>query len=130
MKHESPIINGDGLYSRDFTYIDNVIQANQLAAITPGEKLYNSSTKHEVFNVAFGERTDLNQLFDILKENLTTYDSKIQALQTIHGPNRAGDIPHSLASIEKAKRLLGYEPKFSVRAGLREACGWYWENLK
>ena len=129
MQHEAPVINGDGLYSRDFTYIDNVIQANQLAAITPGDKLYHTATKHEVFNVAFGERTDLNQLFDILRENLSTFDPKIKELQTTHGPNRAGDIPHSLASIDKARKLLGYDPKFSVRAGLKEACGWYWENL-
>ena len=129
MAHEAPVINGDGLYSRDFTYIDNVIQANQLAAITPGEKLYTNAAKHEVFNVAFGERTDLNQLFNILRENLSTFDPKIKELQTIHGPNRAGDIPHSLASIDKARRLLGYDPKFSVRDGLKEACGWYWENL-
>ena len=130
MKHEAPVINGDGLYSRDFTYIDNVIQANQLAAITPGEKLYTTATKHEVFNVAFGERTDLNQLFDILQENLSTFDPKIKELKTIHEPSRAGDIPHSLASIDKARRLLGYDPQFSVRAGLKEACVWYWENLK
>ena len=130
MNHEAPVINGDGGYSRDFTYIDNVIQANQLAAITPGDKLYTTATKHEVFNVAFGERTDLNQLFDILQEYLSAFDSKITELKTIHGPNRAGDIPHSLASIDKARRLLGYDPKFSVRDGLKEACGWYWENLK
>ncbi|OFY51450.1 MAG: Vi polysaccharide biosynthesis protein VipB/TviC [Bacteroidetes bacterium GWF2_41_31] len=130
MQHEAPVINGDGLYSRDFTYIDNVIQANQLAAITPGEKLYTTATPHEVFNVAFGERTDLNQLFDILQENLATLDPQIKELKTIHGPNRAGDIPHSLASIDKARRLLGYEPQFSVRDGLKEACGWYWENLR
>lgn len=130
MAHEAPVINGDGLYSRDFTYIDNVIHANQLAAITPGDKLYHTATKHEVFNVAFGERTDLNQLFDILQENLSTFDPKIKELQTIHGPNRAGDIPHSLASIDKARKLLGYDPKYSVRDGLKEACGWYWKNLR
>jgi len=129
MQHNAPVINGDGLYSRDFTYIDNVIQVNQLAAITPSERLYAANSRSEVFNVAFGERTDLNQLFDILKENLSVFDPKIKELQTIHGPNRAGDIPHSLASIDKARRLLGYDPKFSVRAGLKEACGWYWENL-
>jgi len=129
MNHEAPVINGDGGYSRDFTYIDNVIQANQLAAITPDDKLYTTTTKHEVFNVAFGERTDLNQLFDILQENLSNFDSKIKELKTIHGPNRAGDIPHSLASIDKARRLLGYNPNFSVRDGLKEASGWYWENL-
>lgn len=130
MKHEAPVINGDGLYSRDFTYIDNVIQANQLAAITPQNQLYKTDTKHEVFNVAFGERTNLNELFGILKMNLSEYDGEIDKLKVIHGPKRAGDIPHSLASIEKANKLLGYDPQFSVKDGLNEACGWYWENLK
>jgi len=130
MKHESPIINGDGLYSRDFTYIDNVIQANQLAVITPQEKLYKKETKHEVFNVAFGERTNLNELIEILKENLSDFDAKINEVTIKHGPSRAGDIPHSLASIEKARKYMGYNPKFSVKEGLSEACRWYWDNLK
>lgn len=131
MKHESPVINGDGFYSRDFTYIDNVIQVNQLAAITPTERVYKADdSKHQVFNVAFGERTNLNELVEILKENLSLFDAKIKDIEILHGPNRAGDIPHSLASIEKAKELLGYDPGFSVKDGLKEACGWYWENLK
>ena len=130
MDHESPIINGDGLFSRDFTYIDNVIQANQLAAITPQNQLYKTETKHEVLNVAFGERTTLNELFEILKTNLSKFDKDIFELEVIHGPNRAGDIPHSLASIDKAKKLLGYNPKYSVKQGLNEAAKWYWENLK
>ncbi|NOY89169.1 MAG: SDR family oxidoreductase [FCB group bacterium] len=130
MMHESPTINGDGTYSRDFTYIDNVIQANQLAAITIKEKLYKSDTKHEVFNIAFGERTNLNELVEILKENLSLFDAKIKDVQVKHGPNREGDIPHSLASIEKAKKRISYNPKFSVKDGLKEACGWYWRNLK
>lgn len=129
MKHESPIINGDGLYSRDFTYIDNVILVNQLAAITPQDKIYKTETKHEVFNVAFGERTNLNELVDILKENLSAFDSTIKNIEISHGPNREGDIPHSLASIEKARELLGYNPKFSVKDGLKEATRWYWKNL-
>lgn len=130
MKHESPIINGDGLYSRDFTYIDNVLQANQLAAITPQNQLYKTETKHEVFNVAFGERTTLNELFEILKTNLSEFDKDIFELEVIHGPNRAGDIPHSLANIEKAKELIGYNPEYSVKDGLKKATIWYWENLK
>jgi len=130
MKHESPVINGDGLYSRDFTYIDNVIQANQLAAITPQEKLFNTETKHEVFNVAFGERTNLNELIEILKENLSEFDYNIKDIEIKHGPNREGDIPHSLASIEKAKKLIVYDPRFSVKEGLDKATRWYWENLK
>jgi UDP-N-acetylglucosamine/UDP-N-acetylgalactosamine 4-epimerase len=130
MKHESPIINGDGLFSRDFTYIDNVIQANQLAAITPQKKLYKKETKHEVFNIAFGERTNLNALVEILKENLSDFDAKIKEVTIQHGPSRAGDIPHSLATIEKARKFMDYNPKFSVKDGLKEACGWYWQNLK
>ncbi len=129
MKHESPIINGDGLYSRDFTYIDNVIQANQLAAISPKQEVYKTDTKHEVFNVAFGERTNLNELVEILRDNLTTFDTSIAEVKTKYGLNRAGDIPHSLASIEKARKLINYNPEFSVRDGLKEACGWYWKNL-
>jgi UDP-N-acetylglucosamine/UDP-N-acetylgalactosamine 4-epimerase len=130
MKHESPIINGDGSYSRDFTYIDNVIQANQLAAITPQNQLYKTETKHEVFNVAFGERTTLNELFEILRTNLSEFDNEINKLEVIHGPNRAGDIPHSLASIEKAKKIIDYNPEYSVKDGLKEATKWYWNNLK
>jgi UDP-N-acetylglucosamine 4-epimerase len=130
MKHETPIINGDGTYSRDFTYIDNVIQANQLAAITPGKKLYKTENKYEVFNVAFGERTNLNELIGMLKENLSLFDANIKDIEVKHGPNREGDIPHSLASIEKAGRLIKYQPEFSVKDGLKEACGWYWENLR
>ena len=129
MKLESPLINGDGSYSRDFTYIDNVLQANQLAAITPKEKIYTQNSLSQVFNVAFGERTNLNELVEILKENLSSYNPKIKDVQIKHGPNRAGDIPHSLASIEKAKTYMNYNPKFSVKQGLKEACGWYWKNL-
>lgn len=130
MKYESPVINGDGSYSRDFTYIDNVLQVNQLAAVTLTDEVYKSNVKHEVFNVAFGERTDLNQLGEILKENLAQFDPGIKNIELKHGPNRAGDIPHSLANIDKARTLLGYDPQYSVRDGLKEACGWYWENLK
>ncbi len=130
MKHEQPVINGDGSYSRDFTYIDNVIQANQLAALTPTEKLYNEKTgKAQVFNVAYGERTNLNELVEILKEYLSDFDPEIKNIKSVHGPNRAGDIPHSLASIEKGKALMGYAPECSVKAGLKEAVKWYWVNL-
>ncbi|MCK9482175.1 MAG: SDR family oxidoreductase [Bacteroidia bacterium] len=124
MRHEQPVINGDGEYSRDFTYIDNVIQANELAMTTENPEAVN-----QVYNVACGERTTLNQLFTYLREGLSVYDSAIAQIEPIYGPNRSGDIPHSLASIEKAGRLLGYAPKFGVREGLKEAVGWYWEHL-
>lgn len=123
--HQSPVINGDGNYSRDFTYIDNVIQMNELAMTTTNKDAVNT-----VYNTAFGDRTTLNDLVSYLKEFLSEYDQEIAQIEAVHGPNRAGDIPHSLASIDKAKTLLGYSPKFSMREGLREAVKWYWENLK
>ena len=125
MNYESPVINGDGMHSRDFTYIDNVIQMNELAMTTT-----NSEAINTVYNTAFGDRTTLIQLTDFLKEYLTTFDAKIADVEVLHGPNRAGDIPHSLASIEKAKRLLGYNPQFSIQEGLKEAVAWYYNNLR
>lgn len=125
MAHESPVINGDGNYSRDFTYIDNVIQMNLLALRTT-----NAEAVNQIYNTAYGERTTLNQLVEYLKEYLSQYDSAIKDIEIIHGPNRTGDIPHSLASIDKAKRLLGYNPQFSMKQGLKEATEWYWKNLK
>lgn len=124
MNHESPNINGDGEYSRDFTYIDNVIQMNMLALQTQNPEALN-----QIYNTAYGERTTLNQLVAYLKEYLSEYDPKIANIDATHGPNRAGDIPHSLANVDKAKKLLGYDPKYSMREGLKEACKWYWENL-
>ncbi len=125
MKHESPVINGDGSYSRDFTYIDNVLQANQLALLAEKPEAVN-----QVYNVAFGERTTLNELFFSLRDNLAGFDPAIAAVEPTYGPNRAGDIPHSLACIDKARRLLGYAPEFSVKTGLAAATKWYFENLK
>ena len=125
MNYESPVINGDGNYSRDFTYIDNVIQMNELAMTTQ-----NSDAINTVYNTAFGDRTTLTQLVGYLKEYLTAFDPKINDVSIVNGPNRAGDIPHSLASIEKAKKLLGYNPLFSIEMGLKEAVKWYWQNLK
>ena len=125
MNYESPIINGDGNYSRDFTYIDNVIQMNELAMQTE-----NSEAVNTVYNTAYGDRTTLTQLVQLLKENLTHFDAKIAEVEVIHGPNRAGDIPHSLASIEKAKNNLGYQPKYSIEQGIKEAVSWYFHNLK
>lgn len=123
MKHESPTINGTGDYSRDFTYIDNVIQMNELAMLTENPKAVNT-----VYNTAVGDRTTLNTLIGYLKEYLSVYDSEIKNIQVIHGPNRQGDIPHSLASIEKAKALLGYQPSHTIGQGLKEAVKWYWEH--
>ncbi len=125
MAHESPVINGDGEYSRDFTYIDNVIQMNELAMITASPEAINT-----VYNTAYGDRTTLKELVTYLKEFLSEYDPEIANVEVVYGPNRAGDIPHSLASIEKAKTKLDYNPKFSIREGLKEAVSWYWSNLK
>jgi UDP-N-acetylglucosamine 4-epimerase len=124
MNHESPVINGDGEYSRDFTYIDNVIQMNLLAMETGNPEAVNT-----VYNTAYGERTTLNQLVDYLKEILSKRDPEIAKVEILHGPNRPGDIPHSLANIDKARNLLGYNPQFSMKQGLEEAVKWYWENL-
>ena len=124
MKHESPVINGDGTYSRDFTYIDNVIQMNLLALTTDNQEALN-----QVYNTAVGDRTNLKELTQLLKKYLSDYDAEIAEVEVKHGPNRPGDIPHSLASVEKAKKLLGYEPTHKIEAGLKEAVEWYWGNL-
>lgn len=124
MAHESPVINGDGEYSRDFTYIDNVIQMNMLALTTT-----NPDAVNQIYNTAFGERTTLNQLVGYLKEYLSEFDAEIANVEVLHGPNRAGDIPHSLACIDKAKNLLNYHPEFSMQQGLKEAVKWYWGNI-
>jgi UDP-N-acetylglucosamine 4-epimerase len=139
--HESPFINGDGSYSRDFTYIDNVIQANELAAMVSHDEivkrasLYNMNLPQSapidlVFNVAYGGNTTLNELFDCLRNNLAKFDADIMQVKPIYRDNRAGDIPHSQASIIKAQRILGYHPKYSAIQGFEEACDWYWDNLK
>jgi UDP-N-acetylglucosamine 4-epimerase len=124
MRYESPIINGDGTYSRDFTYVDNVIQLNQLAALVETPEAVNT-----VYNAACGERTSLNDLVSILREHLSEYDKQISGIEPVHGDCRAGDIPHSLANIDKAKKLLGYEPQFDFRAGIKLAAEWYFYHL-
>ena len=125
MNHESPVINGDGTYSRDFTYIDNVIQMNLLALTTTNKEAVN-----QVYNTAVGDRTDLIELTKLLKKHLATFDPAIEQIKIKYGPKRAGDIPHSLASIEKAQEKLGYDPKFKIEAGIAEAMEWYWKNLQ
>lgn len=125
MNHESPVINGDGNYSRDFTYIDNVVQMN-LRAIESD----NTEALNEVYNTAVGDRTTIGQMAEMLKKYLAEYDPKIADVEIKYGPTRNGDIPHSLASIEKAKTKLNYAPTHTFEAGLKEAVSWYWENLK
>ena len=122
INHESPTIHGDGSQSRDFTYIDNVIQANILAATTT-----NPDAINQVYNVACGDQSFLRELVEELKKLLSTFDSKINDVAIHFGPERIGDIKHSLASIEKAKKLLGYDPSHNVKKGLSAAIKWYWE---
>ena len=124
MKYESPVINGDGSYSRDFTYIDNVINMNVLAMFTENKEALN-----QVYNTAVGERTSLNELANKLKYYLSEFDSKINDVEIINGPNRLGDIPHSQASIEKASNLLDYNPIHNFEDGIKESVKWYWKNL-
>lgn len=124
MKHESPVINGDGTYSRDFTYIDNVVQMNMLALTTENKQALN-----EVYNTAVGDRTTIKELTELLKEFLAEYDKEIAKIEVKHGPTRQGDVPHSLASIEKAQQKLDYQPTHKFANGLKEAVDWYWKNL-
>lgn len=131
INHESPVINGDGSYSRDFTYVENVVQANEKALLTKSEDLLAGKEYiAQVFNVAYGGNTSLLQLFDALKENLAKFDAEIANIKAVFGPNRAGDIPHSQASIEKARKLLNYNPKYDATQGFERACKWYFENLR
>lgn len=123
--HKSPVINGDGEFSRDFTYIDNVIHMNERAMLCNDSNALNT-----VYNTAFGDRTTLNQLVKEIRLLLSEYDSDIKRIEIKYGPNRQGDIPHSLASIDKAKKMLGYKPQYNLNDGLKEAIHWYWENLQ
>lgn len=123
--HESPVINGSGDYSRDFTYVENVIEMNRLALEST-----NPDAVNQVYNTACGERTDLNTLASSLRSLLSKYDPEIASIEILHGPERLGDIPHSLASIDKAHSLLGYKPLYMFEQGLEKAVDWYWENLK
>lgn len=124
LNNESPTIHGDGSSSRDFTYIDNVLLMNELALKTENKNALNT-----IYNTAFGERNTLNELISILKELLSVVDPTIKDIKINYGPDRKGDIPHSLASIEKAKKLLGYNPTHSLESGLKEAIEWYIKNL-
>lgn len=123
MSLKQPCINGDGSNSRDFTYIDNVIHMNELALITSNPQAIN-----QIYNTACGERTTINQLASFIKGILIRYNPEIGNINPIHGPNRTGDIPHSLASIEKAKIYLDYVPRYSFYKGLEETIIWYWNK--
>jgi len=122
---EAPVINGDGNYSRDFTYIDNVLEMNHLAMTTQKTEAVN-----QVYNTAVGDRITIQQMTETIQSGLTDYDPKIQEIDIKFGPKRAGDVPHSQASIEKAKKLLGYQPTHNFKQGLTASLAWYYKNLR
>lgn len=123
LKNKPVYINGDGETSRDFCYIDNVVQANLLASMASGDAL------NKIYNVAFGERTTLNELFALIREDVSRHNPEAKNAKPVYRDFRAGDVRHSLASIDLAKRLLGYSPRYDVREGLRLAGDWYAANL-
>lgn len=125
LKHKTPTINGDGSYSRDFTYIDNVIKMNMLAL-----KTNDKSALNQIYNTAVGERTSITEMFHVIWKCLTKHDSEIVKIMPIYGPPRLGDIPHSWANINKAKNLLGYIPEWTFKKGIEETVKWYIEELK
>lgn len=117
LKNTSPVINGDGSHSRDFTYVDNAVSANILSLFTENKEALN-----QVYNIACGEQTSLVQLFEYLRKEAGS------EVQPVHGPGRKGDVKHSLADISKARKLLGYSPAISVAEGLKKTFQWYKEN--
>lgn len=123
--HEAPEVHGDGGQTRDFTYIDNVLQMNHLAATTQ-----RTDAIGQVYNVACGERTTLNELIEVIRDALASFDSGVEKIQTAYGPPRRGDVRDSLADISKAKKLLGYSPTHSLGDGIREAIEWYWNSVQ
>jgi len=125
IKGEPVYINGDGETSRDFCYIENCIQANLLAAFTEDKNAIN-----QVFNVAYGERTSLNELFDLIREQVSQKFPHIRNLQPQYRDFRTGDVRHSLADIGISRALLGYDPEFSVRDGLNKAANWYLDFIR
>ena len=156
ISHESPVINGDSSYSRDFTYIENVIQANVKALFSSSEQIFEGRKKYykidseknmlpahpnykeiqlnvsgthfsEIFNVAFGKSTSLHELFKALRLYLSAYDPEIAEISETIGDFRIGDIPHSQASIIKAETILGYKPHFSAAEGFEIAAEWYYQ---
>lgn len=124
IKGEDTLINGDGETSRDFCYIDNCVQANLLAATVTDE-----AATDQVYNVAFGQRTTLNELHQMIRERVATAYPECSSKEPVYRDFRAGDVRHSLADISKSEQLLGYSPEYSVRSGLDEAAKWYLENV-
>ena len=125
LKGESPQINGDGSFSRDFTYIDNVIQMNHLAIETK-----NTMAINQIYNTAVGDRITILEITKLIRQGLSKFDPSIAKINIKFGPGRNGDIPHSQASIKKAKNLLNYNPSHNFQKGLKESLTWYYKNLK
>jgi UDP-N-acetylglucosamine 4-epimerase len=117
VENKPPVINGDGAHSRDFTFVDNAVQANIAAMFTDNAKAVN-----QVYNIACGQQTSLLELFNALKQQAKS------SLDPVFGPERIGDVKHSLADISKAKNLLGYSPSVSVQEGLKTTFDWYKNN--
>jgi UDP-N-acetylglucosamine 4-epimerase len=124
IKNETVFINGDGETSRDFCFIDNCVQANLLAAVAENEDAPN-----QVYNVAFGERTSLNELYALIRDRVAGFNGEAGTAQPEYRGFREGDVRHSLADISKARELIGYKPRFSVKDGLDRVVGWYWGKL-
>jgi UDP-N-acetylglucosamine/UDP-N-acetylgalactosamine 4-epimerase len=125
MNLKSPIINGDGSFSRDFTHVDNVIQMNLLAISTTDPGALN-----QIYNTAVGERTSILELFNLIKEFLSIKNKNIDKIKVSFGDTIEGDVPHSLASIEKAKILLNYNPNIKTIDGLKKTVEWFYNNKK
>lgn len=125
INHKSPTINGDGTISRDFTYVDNIIQMNILSILTNKNNSIN-----QIYNVGCGHKTTILDLFNLLKVELSKFDKKISKINPIFGPERKGDIQHSYASIYKAVKLLDYKPKYDIGLGLSKTVNWFWKNSK
>lgn len=122
---KAPTIHGDGEQTRDFTYIENVVQAVEAAAFTKNERTFG-----QVFNIAYGQHCSVNQLLKTIREKLAHYQPEVKEVQASHVAERVGDVRDSLASIDKARAELGYDPKFDLERGLEAAIEWYWKSLR
>ena len=119
-EHRAPTINGDGSFSRDFTFVDDVIRANLLAMETEDPEAVN-----QIYNVAGGAETSINALFEVIRALAGAHDPEILEISPVHGPERVGDVSRSLASVDKVRRLLGCSPRFTVKEGLERTIPWY-----
>ena len=124
MQYKSPIINGDGSYSRDFTHVDNVVQMNLLALVKESSDIASNT----IYNTAVGDRTTILELFEKIRESLALYDTKISGIVPEFGNIRQGDVPHSLASIEKACQELGYFPEIKIDEGIKKTVEWFYKS--